>query len=246
MDRRGEILAKILGNCKREGACLIWQGSCSGNGRGGGYPRMSLDGQTVAVHRVLFTHFHGYIPGKKQIDHLCCNRLCLNIAHLEKVTHKENQKRRDNQCRVTYDQWLEMRKLACIDFGRGHQFTDEELDVMMKLDSRPPKMLSDEGATEVYSFNVNNEPPALMPYPEPTRTAHAAPSLSRRQLEQNCKSAEAEFEALLTSLPTARERRERAQKNMNFYRSKLAEMIGVAPSEDDEDDYCHYCGEPIE
>ena len=29
---------------------------------------MSLDGQTVAVHLVVFTHYYGYIPGKKQID----------------------------------------------------------------------------------------------------------------------------------------------------------------------------------
>lgn len=55
---------------------------------------MSLDGQTVAVHRVVYTNFFGYIPGKKQIDHKCKNRKCCNPDHLEMVTHKENQKRR--------------------------------------------------------------------------------------------------------------------------------------------------------
>lgn len=58
-------------------------------------PGMCLDGQTVAVHRVIFTHFFGFIPGKKQIDHKCRNRLCCNPDHLELVTHKENQRRRD-------------------------------------------------------------------------------------------------------------------------------------------------------
>jgi len=77
------------------GDCWIWDGPTSGNGRGGGYPRMCLDGQTVAVHRVIFTHFFGFIPGRKQIDHMCRNRLCCNPDHLELVTHKENQRRRD-------------------------------------------------------------------------------------------------------------------------------------------------------
>jgi hypothetical protein len=55
---------------------------------------MSLNGQTVAVHKVMFTHEHGFIPGKKQIDHKCRNRLCCSPSHLEMVSHRENQKRR--------------------------------------------------------------------------------------------------------------------------------------------------------
>lgn len=60
---------------------------------------MSLDGQTVSVHRVMFTNAHGYVPGKKQIDHKCRNRMCVNPEHLEMVTHLENQKRRDRALR---------------------------------------------------------------------------------------------------------------------------------------------------
>ena len=56
---------------------------------------MSLSGQTVAVHIVMFTNEHGYVPGRKQVDHNCRNRRCVNPAHLELVTHKENQRRRD-------------------------------------------------------------------------------------------------------------------------------------------------------
>lgn len=74
--------------------CHLWTGPDSGTGRGGGYGRMSLGGQTVAVHLVVFTHYYGYIPGKKQVDHLCNNRLCCNPAHLELVSHLTNQKRR--------------------------------------------------------------------------------------------------------------------------------------------------------
>lgn len=79
--------------------CHIWTGSHSGDGRGGGYPRMSLDGQTVAVHIVAFTNKNGFVPGKKQIDHMCNNRLCVNEDHLQMVTHKKNQKLRIQRSR---------------------------------------------------------------------------------------------------------------------------------------------------
>lgn len=103
--RRNEILERIyervevedhgyVDNDDMPSPCHVWQGPTSGNGRGGGYSRMSLNGQTVAVHLVVYTHYFGYIPGKKQIDHKCNNRLCCNPSHLEMVTHKTNQKRR--------------------------------------------------------------------------------------------------------------------------------------------------------
>ena len=94
--RRDEIHRKVMESVKVDPVtgCWEWQGSHSGNGRGGSYPRMNLDGQTVAVHRVMFTNFFGYIPGKKQIDHVCRNRPCVNPNHLELVTHKQNQRRR--------------------------------------------------------------------------------------------------------------------------------------------------------
>ena len=102
--RRDQILLRIESRCTitdtgfvldhKPSPCHLWSGPNSGTGRGGGYGRMSLDGQTVAVHLVVFTHYYGYIPGKKQIDHLCNNRLCCNPLHLEMVTHKTNQKRR--------------------------------------------------------------------------------------------------------------------------------------------------------
>lgn len=96
MCRRTDILNRIRERTIIDPVtgCHCWTGPTSGNGRGGGYPRMSLDGQTVAVHRVVFVTVHGFVPGKKQIDHICRNRLCVNPDHLEMVTHKENQKRR--------------------------------------------------------------------------------------------------------------------------------------------------------
>lgn len=78
-----------------ETPCHLWTGPDSGTGRGGGYPRMKLDGQTMAVHKVSWTNENGIIPGKKQIDHKCHVRRCVREEHLEMVTHLQNQKRRD-------------------------------------------------------------------------------------------------------------------------------------------------------
>lgn len=96
---REQIAAKIMKNVRvdPDTGCWIWQGPTSGDsGRGCNYPRMKLRGQTVAVHRVMYTNEFGYVPGKKQIDHKCRNRLCVrpHPDHLEMVTHKENQRRR--------------------------------------------------------------------------------------------------------------------------------------------------------
>lgn len=105
MCRRTEIFNKVMSKVQIvhrgftidgvPSPCHEWQGGDSGNGRGGGYPRMSLSGQTVAVHIVMWVNKNGFIPGKKQVDHLCNNRCCVNENHLEMVTHLQNQKRRD-------------------------------------------------------------------------------------------------------------------------------------------------------
>ncbi|NTJ63809.1 HNH endonuclease [Agrobacterium rhizogenes] len=98
MSRRDQIRARIMERVciDPNTGCWRWMGSTSGDkGRGKDYPRMSLSGQTVAVHIVMFTNEHGYVPGRKQLDHTCRNRRCVNPAHLEIVTHKENQRRRD-------------------------------------------------------------------------------------------------------------------------------------------------------
>lgn len=95
-DHRQKIFDKIMARVKinKDTGCWEWQGPTFGDGRGGGYGRMSLYGQTVAVHIVMFVNFFGYVPSKKQIDHKCTNRICCNPDHLEMVTHKQNQRRR--------------------------------------------------------------------------------------------------------------------------------------------------------
>lgn len=103
--RRERIRAKIMArvNIDEDTGCWLWTGPTSGTaGRGAGYPRMSLDGQTVAVHIAMWTNEHGYIPGKKELDHVCRNRLCVrhDPDHLELVTRKRNALRREEAKRL--------------------------------------------------------------------------------------------------------------------------------------------------
>ena len=65
--------------------------------------------QTTA-HRYIYQQVVGPIPAGLQIDHLCMNKTCVNPAHLEPVTAKENMRRRgvaETHCR------------------KGHEFTAE-------------------------------------------------------------------------------------------------------------------------
>lgn len=105
MDRRIRIRERVMARIREDGVsgCWLWTGPTSGEvGRGAGYPRMSLDGQTVAVHLVTWTNEHGYIPGKKEIDHVCRNRLCVRPSgeHLQLVTRKRNALRREQAKRM--------------------------------------------------------------------------------------------------------------------------------------------------
>ena len=110
-DRRNEIMFRIYDRVEvqdlgfvldnKPSPCHIWTGPDSGDGRGGGYGRMSLNSQTVAVHLVVYTHYFGYIPGKKQVDHKCNQRLCCNPSHLELMSHLRNQRLRAKRAKET-------------------------------------------------------------------------------------------------------------------------------------------------
>jgi HNH endonuclease len=69
--------------------------------------------KNVGAHRWAYEAHKGEIPAGLVIDHLCRNTLCVNPAHLEAVTVKENLKRGVN---------ANGEKTHC---KRGHEFTGD-------------------------------------------------------------------------------------------------------------------------
>lgn len=80
-----EIIKRILNKSKQEGDCLVWQGGLSK-----GYGRVSFKGKYVNTHTIMYQGLIGKIPKGLVLDHLCRNRACCNVKHLEIVSHREN------------------------------------------------------------------------------------------------------------------------------------------------------------
>ncbi len=55
-----------------------------------GYGKFPIEGKPVKAHIFSFEFFKGKIPNNLVINHLCRNTKCVNPAHLEVVTIKEN------------------------------------------------------------------------------------------------------------------------------------------------------------
>ena len=71
------------------GACFVWTAS---KVRGYGHIKITT-GRTVIAHRWIYEELVGPIPEGLTIDHLCRNRACVNVEHLEAVTNEVNVRR---------------------------------------------------------------------------------------------------------------------------------------------------------
>lgn len=66
--------------------CIIRDGPKTSTG----YGMRWVNGKKGYVHRQVYELANGEIPKGLVIDHLCHNKSCINVAHLEAVTQAEN------------------------------------------------------------------------------------------------------------------------------------------------------------
>ena len=92
--------------------CHLWTGTINDCG----YGLIHYQGRNQRAHRVRYELECSAIDPKLDLDHLCRNRRCINPAHLEPVTRKENIRRSPIIGRQ-YDSMTHCR--------RGHEFTPE-------------------------------------------------------------------------------------------------------------------------
>lgn len=69
-----------------ETPCWIWTGKTSREG----YGVISINNKRRRAHRYAWEYFNGVLKKELVIDHLCKNRNCVNILHLEPVPNTEN------------------------------------------------------------------------------------------------------------------------------------------------------------
>lgn len=108
----GSARARILQRTDRGGNCWLWIGRLNSYG----YAEIKVDGSPYRMaHRVAYEAWVAPIPEGLQLDHLCRVRHCVNPAHLEPVTNRENTMRGENFTAVN------AAKTHC---KRGHEFDE--------------------------------------------------------------------------------------------------------------------------
>lgn len=102
-------------------ACWPWMAYVKGTG----YGQFWYEGRDQHAHRVAYQLVVGPIPEGAEIDHVrargCTRKDCVNPAHLEAVTHRENTLRSDAPVAAN------ARKTHC---EQGHEFTPENTYVV--------------------------------------------------------------------------------------------------------------------
>lgn len=68
------------------GKCVLWPGARYSSG----YGQRRFRGKRTSAHRAAWVEAHGEIDNGLEVDHICETRLCINVSHLQLVTHSQN------------------------------------------------------------------------------------------------------------------------------------------------------------
>jgi hypothetical protein len=112
-------------------SCWNWTGA-RGHQRGvPAYGQLKLNGRPVKAHRISYVLAGGTLVDGMHIDHLCRNTGCVNPAHLEQVTPRENVRRGINPAADN------ARKAHC---KHGHRYTDDNTLLKHRADGRQERV----------------------------------------------------------------------------------------------------------
>lgn len=90
-DPRPTTVERFWAKVDRRGDNECWLWTATLNSRG--YSQFQYDHRVGLGHRFAYELLVGPIPDGLQIDHLCRTPACVNPAHLEPVTNRENSRR---------------------------------------------------------------------------------------------------------------------------------------------------------
>lgn len=106
-------------NKKDPNDCWQWTGFCKKDG----YGQFWFNYTIYKAHRVSYALSGGKLLRKLILDHLCRNRACVNPAHLEQVSIKENVLRGNGYSGKNF------RKTHCV---RGHELNSINMRIENK------------------------------------------------------------------------------------------------------------------
>lgn len=96
-----------------EAGCWIWQGGRNGKG----YGAVNVAGRVRSAHREVYGALVTPVPDELTLDHLCRVHACVNPAHLEPTTSRENTLRSPQTIAG-----IHARQTHC---KHGHEFTPD-------------------------------------------------------------------------------------------------------------------------